>query len=47
MDELLELYSEAVEFYNSRMDKKFLYYETKMQTLLVRPEVMVIMQPPK
>lgn len=27
IDELMELYSDAVEYYNSRMDKKFHYYE--------------------
>ena len=42
IDELLELYSDAVEFYNSRQDKKFYYYEQKMQTLMTRPEIIAI-----
>jgi len=27
IDELLELFSEAVEYYNSQRDRKYLYYE--------------------
>lgn len=31
VDRLLELYSEAVQYYNSIVDKKYLHYEHKMQ----------------
>lgn len=43
VDTLLELYSDAVEYYNSRVDKRYLSYETKMQNLIVRPEIMMLM----
>ena len=42
VDSLLELYSDAVEYYNSRVDKRYLVYETKMQNLIVRPEIMML-----
>ena len=42
IDELMELYSDAVEYYNSKQDKKFHYYEQKMQTLMTRPEIIAI-----
>ena len=43
VDDLLELYTEAVEFYNARMDKKYKVYELKMQQLLVKPEILAMM----
>lgn len=43
VNELFELYGDAVEFYNIKNDKRFMYYETKIQNMLVKPEIMMAM----
>lgn len=40
---LIALYSDAVQYFNSLADKKYLYYESKLQNLLVKPEIMMLM----
>ena len=37
VNSLLELYSDAVEYYNSHTDKKFMLYQSRMQKLMVDP----------
>lgn len=41
VSELLELYDQAVQYYNVKGDKRFLYYESKIQDLMVNPEIML------
>lgn len=36
--QLLELYSQAIEYYESKKNKKYLYYQERMKNLLVRQE---------
>ena len=43
VNKLLLLYSQAVEYYNSLTDEKYQYYEGKIQTLLVRPDILLVM----
>lgn len=43
VNSLLELYSDAVEYYNSRTDKKYLLYQNRMHRLMVQPDVMIVM----
>lgn len=43
VNELFELYGQAVEFYNIKNDKRSQYYETKIQNMLVKPEIMMAM----
>lgn len=43
VNELFELYGQAVEFYNIKNDKRCQYYETKIQNMLVKPEIMMAM----
>ena len=40
---LLELYSDAVELYGSRQDKRYMLYEKRMKELMVKPEVALVM----
>lgn len=35
VNSLLELYSDAVEYYNSRQDKKYMLYQNRMHKLMV------------
>lgn len=43
MNKLLLLYSQGVEYYNSLTDEKYQFYENKIQTLLIRPEILLVM----
>lgn len=42
--ELVNLYSQAIEFYEYNNDPRFLDYQKKLQTMLVQPEIISIMQ---
>ena len=43
VNKLLLLYSQGVEYYNSLTDEKYQFYENKIQTLLIRPEILLVM----
>lgn len=43
INKLLLLYSQAVEYYNSLTDEKYQFYEQKIQTLLTKPEILLVM----
>ncbi len=43
VNQLLLLYSQGVEYYNSLTDEKYQFYEKKIQELLVRPEILLVM----
>jgi hypothetical protein len=41
ISELFELYEQAVQYYNIKGDKRFQYYEGKIQNLMLRPDIML------
>ena len=43
VNELMLLYSQAVEFYNGMNDSKFMIYQDLIQKILVKPEVLMVM----
>lgn len=43
INDLMLLYSQAVEYYNGMNDEKYTYFESRIQNLLVRPEVLQVM----
>lgn len=43
VNELMLLYSQAVEFYNGMNDNKFLIYQDLIQKILVKPDVLMAM----
>lgn len=43
IQELLDLYSNAIEYYGSIQDNKYLYYKNKTQELLIKPNVVKAM----
>lgn len=43
VNELIVLYSKAIEFYNGMNDDKYTYFESRIQNLLIRPEVLACM----
>lgn len=43
VNELVVLYSKAIEFYNGMNDEKYTYFESRIQNLLIRPEVLKMM----
>jgi len=43
INELLQLYQSAVEFYNGQNNDKYQFYTTKIQDLIIRPEVLMAM----
>lgn len=47
LQSLTNIYTEAIEFYESHKNPKFTYYKTKLQTLLSRPEVLSLLTPPQ
>ena len=47
LQSLTNIYTEAIEFYESHKNPKFQYYKTKLQTLLSRPDVLSLLTPPK
>ena len=44
INDLLLLYSQAVEYYNGINDDKFSIYQDRIQNMLVRPEILMVMQ---
>ena len=44
INELLLLYSQAVEYYNCNNDDKHIIYQERIQNMLVRPEILMVMQ---
>jgi hypothetical protein len=43
VNELIMLYSKAIEYYNGMQDEKYTYFESRIQNLLIRPEVLLVM----
>ena len=43
IEDLITLYSEAIEHYNEQNDPKFYDFQHKLQTLLMKPEVKTIL----
>jgi hypothetical protein len=43
INELVGLYSRAIEYYNGMNDEKYTYFESRIQNLLIRPEVLTLM----
>lgn len=43
IEDLITLYSEAIEYYNEQSDPKFYDYQHKLQSLLLKPEVSSIL----
>lgn len=43
INQLLFLYSQAVEYYNGLNDEKYMRYEARIQNMFVRPEVLNLM----
>lgn len=43
VNELIVLYSKAIEYYNGMQDEKYAYFESRIQNLLIRPEVLQVM----
>ena len=42
-DDLMLLYSQAVEYYNGMNDEKYTHFESRIQNMLVRPEILMVM----
>jgi hypothetical protein len=47
LQQLMSLYSQGIEFYESLKNPKFNYYKNKLQELLSRPQVKAILTPPE
>jgi len=45
LNDLVDLYRQAIEYYEHIQDSKFYDFQERLQKLIVRPEVMKIMQP--
>jgi hypothetical protein len=45
VDELITLYSQAVEYYACQSSQRYLVYEQKLQNLMIKPEIMMLMNP--
>mmetsp|Transcript_2114 Transcript_2114/g.1994 ORF Transcript_2114/g.1994 Transcript_2114/m.1994 type:complete len:151 (-) Transcript_2114:909-1361(-) len=43
INELIRLYAQAVEYYNGHNDDKFTFYTDKIQTTLMKPEILKVM----
>ena len=43
INELLLLYSQAVEFYDGMNDEKYVTYEARIQNMLIKPEIAAVM----
>ena len=43
INELLLLYSQAVEFYDGMNDEKYVIYEARIQNMLIKPEIAAVM----
>ena len=44
INELLLLYSQAVEFYDGMNDEKHVTYEARIQNMLIKPEINAVMK---
>lgn len=44
VNELLQLYSNAVEYYSGMNDEKYIYFTERIQNTLVRPEILKLMK---
>jgi len=44
LQQLMQVYSQGIEFYESLKNPKFNYYKSKLQELLVRPEVLNLLR---
>lgn len=45
VNELIMLYSVAVEYYACQSSQRYLVYESKLQNLMIKPEIMMLMNP--
>lgn len=43
INDLLLLYSQAVEFYDGMNDEKYVTYEARIQNMLIRPDIAAVM----
>lgn len=43
INDLMLLYSQAVEYYNGMNDEKYTHFESRIQNMLVRPEILMVM----
>lgn len=44
IDKLMQLYSQAVEYYSGMNDEKYMYFTERIQNTLLRTEVLKLMQ---
>lgn len=44
IDKLMQLYSQAVEYYSGMNDEKYMYFTERIQNTLLRPEILALMQ---
>jgi hypothetical protein len=44
VNQLISLYQLAVEYYNGKDDAKYMNWETRMQKLFLKPEILLCMQ---
>lgn len=43
LNDLLQLYTKAVEYYNGRTDEKYLFYQERMQNLISQPKILAML----
>ena len=44
INQLMQLYSQAVEYYSGMNDVRYVYYTERIQNMLVRPEILRLMK---
>lgn len=44
IDKLMQLYSQAVEFYSGQNDEKYMYFTERIQNTLLRPEILKLIR---
>jgi len=44
IDKLMQLYSQAVEYYSGMNDEKYMYFTERIQNTLLKPEILKIMK---
>ena len=44
IDKLMQLYSQAVEYYSGQNDEKYMYFTERIQNTLLRPEILKLMK---
>ena len=44
IDKLMQLYSQAVEYYSGQNDEKYMYFTERIQNTLLRPEILRLMK---